>query len=162
MINKYRGTESSSAPVASVQARECTEAIVLEKRGGSIRRFGPEIPDGPATYGYVSEFKTWLCPSSTGELTLADETGNWAGVYINSLHSLLSEVGEMRDQIVAEIERGLAEVRAQRPKSNARLSAGVAEEIEYIHAYRAAHSPKELNQPAVLPESIERDAPLDR
>jgi hypothetical protein len=219
----------------------------------SIKRYGSEILGGPATYGYISLYKTWLCDQSTHQLTLAGETGNWAAVYINSLHSLVSEVGEMsidgrptmvymlarrigelrghtlyeawgpwgagaravlftrggrlpftpitqrqyldalelwwavklkaelevldeairmqeanladlkrtltgemRDKIVAEGERGLAEVRAQKPKSDARLSAAVAEEIEYIHKYRATHPAAELEKPAFLPEPMKR------
>ncbi|MEW6404534.1 MAG: hypothetical protein AB1649_22280 [Chloroflexota bacterium] len=217
----------------------------------SIKRYGSEIPGGPATYGYISLYKTWLCNPTTHELELAGETGNWATVYINSLHYLVTEVGEMsidgkptmvymlarrigelrghtlyeawgpwgaqeravlftrgdrlpftpitqrqyldalelwwaaklkaelevldeairvqeanladlkrtltgemRDKIVAEGERALAEVRAQKPKSDARLSAAVAEEIEYIHKYRATHPAAELEKPAFLPEPL--------
>ena len=61
----------------------------------SIRRQGNEIDGGPWTYGYETLYKTWLCPESTRQLSLAGETGNWAYVYVNSVHSLLSEVGEM-------------------------------------------------------------------
>jgi hypothetical protein len=219
----------------------------------SIRRYGSEIPGGPATYGFISLYKTWLCDPTTHQLKLAHETGNWAAVYINSLHSLVSEVGEMsidgrptmvymlarrigelrghtlyeawgpwgagarallftrggrlpftsitqrqyldglelswaaqerasnaavdeaerameanlaeikrtmtgemRDKLVAEIERGLADMRAQKAKSKGRLSAAVAEEIEYIRKYRAKHSGEELEKPAVLPEPMKK------
>ncbi|MEZ5318859.1 MAG: hypothetical protein R2752_15775 [Vicinamibacterales bacterium] len=61
----------------------------------SIRPYGDEIEGGPYRYGYDSLYKTWLCPKSTGRASLADETGNWAHVHVNSLDRLLSEVGEL-------------------------------------------------------------------
>jgi hypothetical protein len=60
-----------------------------------IRRQGDEIEEGPVPWGYTSLYKTWMCVKSTGEIELAGETGNWARLYVNGLHSLLDEVGEM-------------------------------------------------------------------
>ncbi|MGE0439826.1 MAG: hypothetical protein AB7L66_18110 [Gemmatimonadales bacterium] len=60
----------------------------------SIRLFGRELVGGPAQYGYVSLYKTWLCPKSTGKPSLADETGNWAYVYVNSLSSMLKSLSD--------------------------------------------------------------------
>jgi hypothetical protein len=96
---------SDSAPAAlypTILARLAPVAAMLreaypEPRGTaaegymSIRRFGPELASGPAQYGYVSLYKTWLC-SRAGEVSLAGETGNWAYVFVNSLHYLLDEV----------------------------------------------------------------------
>jgi len=239
-------------PIRDMFREAVPQPLGVEASGyKSIRAWGAEVPRGPAPYGFISLYKTWLCNPTTHQLTLADETGNWAAVYINSLHYLVSEVGEMsidgrptmaymlarrigelrghtlyeawgpwgagaravlftrggrlpftpitqrqyldalelswaaeesasnaavdeaerameanlaeikrtmtgemRDQLVAEGERGLAEMRAQKAKSKGRLSAAVAEEIEYIHKYRAQHSPEELEQPAFLPEPM--------
>jgi len=55
----------------------------------SIRRFSEEREGGPAQYGYVSLYKTWMCVRSTGQIELAGETGNWAYAQINSLRFLL-------------------------------------------------------------------------
>jgi hypothetical protein len=62
--------------------------------------------------------------------------------------------GEMRDKVVAEMQRAIAEMRAQRPKSNAKLSRGVAEELKYIQDYQARRSAGEMGQPAVLPAGM--------
>jgi len=62
----------------------------------SIQRLGREIEGGPVQYGYTASYNTWLCPTSTRRAVIAQETGNWAYVYVNSLHNLLSEVAEMQ------------------------------------------------------------------
>jgi len=64
--------------------------------------------------------------------------------------------GDIRDQVVAEMERGLAEIRARRPASNSRLSGAIAAELKYITDYEAAHSEQEMQQPAFLPEGLKR------
>ena len=217
----------------------------------AIRRFGPEQDGGPAQYGYVSLYKTWLCPKTTKQAERAGETGNWAYVYVNSVHYLLKEVtdkplpvdgrptkvwllarrigslrgeplyepwmglsfgralvfarpgafpwkplsqrqyldaveawwteatargndaadaailaierniaemkktltGEMRDKVVPEMERSLAEARARRPADRAKAAAGLATALKPIQDYRAGHE-GELSQPAILPEGM--------
>lgn len=218
----------------------------------AIRKFGTEQEGGPAQYGYVSLYKTWLCPVSTGQSSRADETGNWAYAYVNSVHSLLKALtdkplqvsgrptrvwllarrigslrgeplyepwmgltmgralvfarqgafpwkpvsqkqyleaveasltqgaselndaadqvirdieknieemkktltGAMRDKVVADMERALADARAQRLANTGKLSAGVAGELKVIEHYRAQHTEAELAQPAILPQGI--------
>ena len=216
-----------------------------------IRSQGGELEGSPAIpFGYTSLYKTWMCPQSTGQLSLAGETGNWAYVYVNILHTLVREVGEMtldgqptkvwmlarrigelrgetlyqawegfgdarallftragevpwkpvsqkqyldalalhlqeeaggatarvdelersleaqleevrrtmtgemRDQVVAGLEQGIADLKAQRGASDQKLAAGVATHIELIQDYEAKHSSQEMQQPAILPENL--------
>jgi len=65
----------------------------------SIRRFSDELDGGPAQYGYVSLYKTWMCVRSTGRIELADETGNWAYAQVNSLRYLLKPIADTPLQI---------------------------------------------------------------
>jgi hypothetical protein len=232
-------------PIAAMFREAYPEPRGTEANGQAmIARFGNEIPGGPLQYGYESMHKTWLCPKSTRRAVIAGETGNWAQVYVNSLHHLLSEVGELqiegrpakvwmlarrigdlrgetlyetrygralvftrkgsypwkpvsqkqyldalvlhyekeagaansamdewqramekniaevkqtltgetRDKVVAEMERGLAQARAQRPKSRDKMARAVAGDLQYIRDYQARHSEQEMAQPAVLPK----------
>jgi len=58
--------------------------------------------------------------------------------------------GEMRDKVVAEMERGLAQIRAQRAGNTQKLDAGVAEELSYVDDYLAKHDARDLARPAVM------------
>jgi len=58
--------------------------------------------------------------------------------------------GDMRERIVAEMERGLADVRAQRPKSDARMARALDEELGYVRKYQASHSEQDMQQPAII------------
>jgi hypothetical protein len=58
--------------------------------------------------------------------------------------------GEMRDKIVAEMERSLAEMKAQLPANQAKLGAAVSEDVNAIRRYRQNASAADLAKPAVL------------
>lgn len=216
-----------------------------------IRSQGGELEGSPAIpFGYTTLYKTWLCPKSTGRLELAGETGNWAYVYVNILHTLVREVGEMtldgqptkvwmlarrigelrgetlyqawegfgdaqallftragevpwkpisqkqyldaltlhlqegaseanarvdelersleaqleevkrtmtgemRDQVVAGMEQAIADLKAQRGASDPKMAAGVAAQVQVLQDYEAKHSNQEMQEPAILPESL--------
>lgn len=238
-------------PIGAMFREAYPEPRGTEANGqATIGRFGTEIENGPAQYGYTGMYKTWLCHPRTGQAVIAGETGNWAYVYVNSVHSLLSEVGEMeidgrpvmvwllarrigdlrgetlyepwmglghgrglalmregarpwkpvsqkqyldalarhheqegrettgamddigrelekrieevkrtltgemRAQVVAEMEVALAQFKAQNPQSQKRLAGALAEDLQNIRDYQAAHSEREMQQPAFLPEGF--------
>ena len=58
--------------------------------------------------------------------------------------------GELRDTIVAEMERNLKEIKAQLPANQAKASAAVNEEVTYIRQYRQKASAADMAHPAVL------------
>ncbi len=58
--------------------------------------------------------------------------------------------GTMRDQVVAEMEKALAEMKARLPANQAKLGAGVNEDVADIRRYRERASAADLARPAVL------------
>jgi len=58
--------------------------------------------------------------------------------------------GEMRERVVAEMERSLADVRARKPASDARMARNLDEELGYVRKYQASHSEQEMQQPAIV------------
>ena len=58
--------------------------------------------------------------------------------------------GEMRDKVIAEMERALEEMRAQLPANQAKLGASVSEEVSVIQQYRQRAGAGDLARPAVL------------
>lgn len=72
-----------------------------------------------------------------------------------SMQAQIAEVkrtmtGDMRERVVAEMERGLADVRAQRPKGDARMARALDEELGYVRKYQASHSEQDMQQPAIV------------
>ncbi len=229
-----RGTEA--AGYASIRLADQTQPDFLQQLARQTMR----TADVPVPYGYTSLYKTWLCPESTRQPSLADETGNWAYVKVNSLASVLYDHGELevdgrrvyalarrigdlrgetvyesgisralvfaregrypwtpvsqsqyldaiadylqkdfaanavtmdeaerameeqlaetkrtmtgdlRERLVAEMERGLADVRAQRTQADARLARALDEELGYIRNHQASHLAQEMQQPAIV------------
>jgi hypothetical protein len=62
--------------------------------------------------------------------------------------------GEMRDQLVAELERSIADLKASRAAGDQRAAAAQAEELAYIDNYLATHSEQEMQQPAFLDRGL--------
>lgn len=79
-----------------------------------------------------------------------DEIGPGMEKQIEELKRTLT--GEMRAQVVAEMERALAQFKAQKPQSQERGARALAGRLKYIRDYQAAHSEQEVQQPAFLPE----------
>ncbi|MGE0463911.1 MAG: hypothetical protein AB7Q16_21300 [Vicinamibacterales bacterium] len=57
---------------------------------------------------------------------------------------------DLRDAIVAEMERSLAQMKAQLPANQAKLGAAVSDEVTYIRQYRQKAGAAALARPAVL------------
>jgi hypothetical protein len=57
--------------------------------------------------------------------------------------------GEQRDQLVANFEQALKDIRAQRAKGSAKLASAANEDAAVIEQYVASHSTQNLAQPAV-------------
>lgn len=58
--------------------------------------------------------------------------------------------GAMRDTVVAEMEKALAEMKAQIPANQAKLAAGVGEDVAEVRRYRDGAGAVELGRPAIL------------
>jgi hypothetical protein len=110
----------------------------------SIRRVGDEVKGGAVQYGYTSSYNTWLCPTTTRRAVIAGETGNWAYVYVNSLHHMLSESAEMqidgRPTRVWKLSRRIGELRGE-PLYETRMGLGYGRGLLLARAGRFPWKP---------------------
>lgn len=64
---------------------------------------------------------------------------------------------DMRDQVVAEMERALAEARAKRAPTRATFDEAIAADRKQVTDYLASHREQELAQPAFLYAGVGRN-----